>query len=447
MYDADYMTRLERANREMVDTLLQSIPDTPEEGEEMHSLPQVLPNTHSSSMTEINGRPELKNLLDKNSLLVLQKRKLRSVSSENNIVIHFNSLRKKAALSMIEGASASDWTIIKNELCRTFSIVCNQIKSIVNALSDKNFIRNVGDKNSRFSEKKSCLLAPISENINPRSSSMAPNHKLGGRYKQDDATILFKRNILADSHKYLSKLDLKFLIDASHFANDSNSQFLPTVNQRNAREINLRLLNSSFVWRSAPYAERNIIIDIDLPSTEENYLITSVRNTDSIPRTNSRSFPSIDNIDNYMNTNNNTIINGRNNTLIRPLATLPSIATVPHTRRTGDDKNRTSNQISCSVQARLDRASHLQRAIELLLISLPASLQEMLDAAAQPTVEDFIFRPQGKNTITLVMFKIQIKYQYLRALILCSVNNIIFISYTTCVFKALRGHRFGYRLG
>ena len=61
-----------------------------------------------------------------------------------------------------------------------------------------------------------------------------------------------------------------------------------------------------------------------------------------------------------------------------------------------------SSSSSCSILGRLNTAMHLLKAIDSLLLSLPTSLEELLQAARDPQIEDFIFTPEGKASVKLI---------------------------------------------
>lgn len=65
---------------------------------------------------------------------------------------------------------------------------------------------------------------------------------------------------------------------------------------------------------------------------------------------------------------------------------------------------------SCPLEERWNKVEHLRRTIELLLLSVPVSLKEIMDASSYHYLEDFIFRPQGERTFVSmdgVMFLFQ----------------------------------------
>ncbi|XP_018020527.2 GATA zinc finger domain-containing protein 11-like [Hyalella azteca] len=62
----------------------------------------------------------------------------------------------------------------------------------------------------------------------------------------------------------------------------------------------------------------------------------------------------------------------------------------------------TANQNStCTLQERWNKVEHLRRSIELLLLSMPVTVKEMMEASSHPYLDDFIFRPQGRSIFAM----------------------------------------------
>ena len=63
----------------------------------------------------------------------------------------------------------------------------------------------------------------------------------------------------------------------------------------------------------------------------------------------------------------------------------------------GNNSSNFSCLVTPSIRESLLKIRHLLVAMEILVFSLPVSLQEMVDASSSNLIEDFIFRPQGEK--------------------------------------------------